>query len=182
VSLEASLRGERVVLRPTRPADAGALRAILATPEVAAWWGPVPEGFPSHDDPAATRLSILHDGRIAGLIQYSEEPDPDYRHARIDIFVDPRLHGRGLGTDATTTLVRHLVEDRGHHRVTIDPASDNGPAIRCYEKVGFRRVGVMHAAWRDPATGAWRDTLLMELVTPPARRARDDPRRQPRPG
>ncbi len=55
----AHLRGERVVLRPTEPDDHAALRAILATPEVADWWGPVPEGFPTDDDPAATRLSIV---------------------------------------------------------------------------------------------------------------------------
>ncbi len=45
------------------------LRAILATPEVAGWWGPVPDGFPTDDDPAATRLSIVLEGRVAGLIQ-----------------------------------------------------------------------------------------------------------------
>lgn len=48
--------------------------------------------------------------------------------------------------------------------MTIDAAADNTPAIRCYEKAGFRRVGVMRAAWRDGWTGIWRDTLFMELV------------------
>ena len=164
------LRGEMVGLRSTEPDDEAPLRTILATPEVASWWGPVPHGFPAADDPAAgddpdaTRLSILLDGEVAGLIQFGEETEPDYRHATVDIFVDPRLHGRGLGADAVATLVRHLVEERGHHRVTIDPAADNRAAIRCYEKVGFRPVGVMRSAWRDAATGAWRDTLLMELV------------------
>ena len=41
------------------------------------------------------------------------------------------------------TLGRHLIEDRGHHRLVIDPAVDNAAAIRCYAKVGFRTVGVM---------------------------------------
>jgi aminoglycoside 6'-N-acetyltransferase len=161
------LRGRLVVLRPTEAGDTAALREILAAPEVAAWWGPVPERFPLGDEPDATRLTILQDGRIAGLVQFGEEPDPDYRHAWIDIFVDPRHHGRGIGTDAIRTLVRHLTGARGHHRITIDPAADNSVAIRCYEKAGFRPVGVMHAAWRDPASGAWRDVLLMELVRPP---------------
>jgi aminoglycoside 6'-N-acetyltransferase len=34
------------------------------------------------------------------------------------------------------------VHDRGHHRLVIDPAADNERAIRCYERVGFRRIGV----------------------------------------
>jgi hypothetical protein len=55
-----------VVLRPTEPDDHAALRAILATPEVADWWGPVPEGFPTDDDPAATRLSIVLEAASPG--------------------------------------------------------------------------------------------------------------------
>ena len=143
--------------------DAAELTAILSRPEVGAWWGAVPDGFPFEDEPDSTRFTILVDGRVAGLIQYGEEPEPDYRHATVDIFLDPELHSRGLGTDAILTLVRHLVDERGHHRVTIDPATDNAAAIRCYEKAGFRPVGVMRSAWRDPS-GTWRDVLLMELV------------------
>jgi aminoglycoside 6'-N-acetyltransferase len=59
--------------------------------------------------------------------------------------------------------VGHLIEVRGHHRITIDPASDNAAAIRSYEKAGFRRVGLMRRAWRDPS-GIWRDAVMMELV------------------
>jgi aminoglycoside 6'-N-acetyltransferase len=72
-----------------------------------------------------------------------------------------------LATDAIVTLLRHLIEDRGHHRVTIDPATDNAAAIACYEKAAFRCVGVMRSAERDPASGRWRDALLMEYVVPP---------------
>ena len=59
--------------------------------------------------------------------------------------------------------MRHLIDERGHHRITIDPASENAAAIRSYEKAGFRPIGLMEAAWRDE-DGTWRDTLLMELV------------------
>jgi aminoglycoside 6'-N-acetyltransferase len=162
------LRGERVVLRPIEPNDVPALEAALATPEVAAWWGPPTAGFPFADEPTATRLAVLVEGEPAGMVQFSEEPDPDYRHADIDIFLDPRHHGHGLGTDAVATLARHLIEDRGHRRVTICPAADNAAAIRSYEKAGFRRVGVTRASWRDP-TGGWRDELLMELVVLPSK-------------
>ena len=40
---------------------------------------------------------------------------------------------------------------------------DNTPAVRAYEKVGFRPVGVMRRYWRSP-DGEWRDALLMELL------------------
>jgi aminoglycoside 6'-N-acetyltransferase len=105
------------------------------------------------------------DDQIAGLIQYWEEREPRYRHAGIDLFLDPSLHGRGLGTEAVARVVDHLISERGHHRITIDPALANAAAIRCYEKVGFRAVGVMRQAERDAGGEGWHDCLLMELVT-----------------
>ena len=53
------------------------------------------------------------------------------------------------------------MHDRGHHRLVIDPAADNEPAIRCYTAVGFRPVGVL----RRYVDGAgWHDGLLMDLL------------------
>jgi aminoglycoside 6'-N-acetyltransferase len=149
-----------VTLRPLGEADLPELRRIIAAPAVARWWD---DGAP-WDEPDATMLTIEHAGRIAGLIQYAEENDPKYRHASIDIFVDPALHGRGIGTEAIRTLAAELIEVHGHHRITIDPAAHNHQAIRAYEKAGFRPVGVMRAYERDMATGEWHDGLLMELV------------------
>jgi aminoglycoside 6'-N-acetyltransferase len=165
------LRGERLVLRATAPDDTPALLRIHAAPEVAAWWGRPERGFPLADDPAATRFTVWVAGEITGLIQFGEEADPDYRHAWIDIFLAPDRHNQGLGTEAVSALARHLVRERGHHRITIDPATENRAAIRCYEKAGFDRVGVMRRAWRDPS-GAWRDVLLMELLAPVTQPAR----------
>jgi aminoglycoside 6'-N-acetyltransferase len=159
------VRGERIELTPLAPGDAQALREIHLMPEVAAWWGRPEEAFP-FDEPESTRFTIRVDGEVAGLIQFGEESEPEYRHAWIDLFVDPRRQGRGLGTEAIGLVVRHLVEELGHHRITIDPAADNAAAIRCYEKAGFRTVGVTRASWRDPE-GRWRDSLFMELVADP---------------
>jgi aminoglycoside 6'-N-acetyltransferase len=158
------LRGDVVVLRPLRFADAERLRAIHAEPVVAAWWGSMEDEFP-FDEPESTRFTIWVDGQVAGLVQYGEEDEPDYRHAWVDIFVATEQQGRGVGTDAVRTVVRHLVEERGHHRVTIDPTVENVAAVRAYEKAGFQRVGVMRLAERSPE-GQWRDALFMEQVFP----------------
>lgn len=88
---------------------------------------------------------------------------PDFRHAGIDLFLGDTAQGRGLGPDAIRTLARHLIDARGHHRLVIDPAADNAAAIRAYEKVGFRPVGVMRKYWRAP-DGEWRDGLLLDLL------------------
>ena len=154
--------GPDLTLRPLAEADIPELTRIIQTPAVGRWWD---DGVP-WEDSHATMLTIEAEGRIAGLIQYAEETDAKYRHASIDIFVDPALHGRGIGTEAIRRLVRHLIDERGHHRITIDPAVQNVAAVRAYEKAGFRAVGVMRSSWRDP-DGVWRDSLLMELVVTP---------------
>lgn len=154
---------DHVRLRPLVSDDAAELTRIHRTEEVRRWWASPDESFP-WDEPDATRWTIEVDGAVVGLIQFWEETEPRYRHATIDMFLDPALHGRGLGTEALRRTVRHLVEDRGHHRITIDPAAGNAAAIRSYEKAGFRTVGVMRAYERDADGEAWHDGLLMELV------------------
>jgi aminoglycoside 6'-N-acetyltransferase len=153
-----------MVLRPLAAGDVQELQRIHATPEVVRWWDEPAEGFPWSDDPDATRLTIEVDGAVAGMIQFSEELEPKYRHAQIDLFLDPALHGRGLGTEAVRQVVRRLIDERGHHRITIDPATSNRAAIRAYEKVGFRPVGVMRGYERDVGGDGWHDSLLMELL------------------
>ena len=150
-------------LRPLAAGDEAELRRIHSTPEVARRWDLPDEAFP-WDEPESVRLVIEVDGAVAGLIQYGEEPEPKYRSASIDLFVDPALHGRGIGTEAVRRVVRLLIDDRGHHRITIDPAADNAAAIRAYEKVGFRRVGILRRAERDATGDGWHDSLMMDLL------------------
>jgi len=152
-----------LLLRPLAAGDEAALRRIHSTPEVARWWDAPDERFP-WDEPESTRFVIEVDGAVAGLIQFWEETEPRYRHAGIDLFLDPALHGRGLGTQAVARVVRLLIDERGHHRITIDPAVANVAAVRAYEKVGFRPVGVLRQAERDGGGGGWNDCLLMELL------------------
>jgi aminoglycoside 6'-N-acetyltransferase len=160
------LAGEQVRLRPLGLDDVAAVAAIQAEPSVARWWGE-----PDVDDLArkargedeATAFAITVGTDLVGLIQYYENDDPDFRYAGIDLFVTTNVQGRGAGTDAVRTLARHLIHDRGHHRLVIDPAAANQAAIRAYEKVGFRRVGVLRKYWRAP-DGTWQDGLLLDLL------------------
>jgi aminoglycoside 6'-N-acetyltransferase len=156
------IQGPRVRLRPLSAADLPALIAIRAEAGVRLWWGePRPEDFELPEDGAL--LAIEVSGSVAGLIQYEEVEDPQYRSAGIDLFLGAEWEGRGLGREAVGLLVAHLIEQRGHHRLTIDPAAANERAIRCYEAVGFVRVGVMRQ-YERAFDGTWRDGLLMELI------------------
>jgi aminoglycoside 6'-N-acetyltransferase len=160
------LRGKRVALRPLRVEDAPRLAVLAAAPDVARWWPNLTESKlveKAEGKGDATVFSVFSDGELVGVVQYYEELDPEYRHAGIDLFIGGPYQGRGLGTDTVRTMARHLIDDRGHHRLVIDPAADNERAIRCYERVGFRRVGVLREYERDPG-GAWRDGVLLDLL------------------
>jgi aminoglycoside 6'-N-acetyltransferase len=158
-----SSRPQTVTVRPLADGDEAELLRIHRTPEVARWWEQPDAAFP-WDEPESVRFTIEVDGRTAGLIQYAEEIEPKYRHASVDIFLDPALHARGVGAEALRQVVRHLIDERGHHRITIDPATDNHAAIRSYENVGFRKVGVMRRSERDADGEGWHDSVLMELI------------------
>ncbi len=160
------LHGDQVTLRPVTAGDVPALTRLFAVPEVAAWWpgdNGVRLGALLDAEGDGVGLVIELDGHLIGFIQYFEETDPQYRHASIDIVVHPDWCNRGLGTDAVRTLARHLFDDIGHHRITIDPAVVNARAIASYRKVGFRDVGVMRR-YEQAADGIWRDSLLMDLL------------------
>ena len=159
-----TLHGDRLSLEPVRPEHAERLRTLRLTPEVARWWERPEDGWPLSSEAGLHRLTVVVDREVAGYIQFWEEPDPDARHADVDIFLDPGSQGRGLGVEAMRTVIRHLIEERGHHRITLGTSVDNARAIRCYEKVGFRRVGVMRKATRSHLTGEWEDEILMEYV------------------
>src|ERR1700704_1294897 len=165
--MPATLQGALVSLRPATAGDIPALAEIRAKPEVFRWWRGEGEmaSAVAEDlaDPDAHAFVVERDGRVVGAIQWSAETEPDYRHASIDIYLDPAVHGRGLGSDAVRTLARHLIAGEGFHRLVIDPAADNAAAIACYRKVGFRPVGIMRQYERG-ADGAWHDGLLMDLL------------------
>lgn len=162
-----TLSGSRCRLRPGGLADVEALHRIRCEASVARWWG-----SPDPPEQIARELECEHSdvpmvidvtGDVAGLIQFSEENEPDYRHAGIDIYLSERFQNRGIGREAVALLAAYLIDERGHHRLTIDPAASNERAIRAYQAVGFRPVGVMRGYERGP-DGRWHDGLLLDLL------------------
>jgi aminoglycoside 6'-N-acetyltransferase len=61
-------------------------------------------------------------------------------------------------------VITWLADERGHHRFSIDPSARNERAIRAYEDVGFKRVGVMRRYERDAEGPGFHDGLLMDLL------------------
>jgi RimJ/RimL family protein N-acetyltransferase len=137
----------------------------------------VEEGFarPLHQDLSATRnfkiaARAWPDGRpvaepagryIGGVRLHSISWADRRARLAIGIF-DRRFWSRGYGTEAIRLLLRHGFDDLGLHRVDLIVLEFNARAIRCYEKCGFVREGVL----RDNAyiAGAWHADLLMAVL------------------
>ena len=161
------LNGDKVTLRPAAAGDVPVLAAIRAVPQVFVRWRGTDdldaEISGDLDDPNLHLYAIEIEGEVVGAIQWAAEEEPDYRHASVDIYVHPRVGGRGIGTDAVRALVKHLVDHHAFHRIVIDPAADNEAAIRTYTKVGFKPVGTMRR-YERASDGTWHDGLLMDLL------------------
>ena len=93
------LRGERVVLRPVREDDAGALLAVLSEPEVAAGGRGWDEARVRRDLIAEQEwevvVAIEVGGEVAGMLLVGEEEEPEYRHASLDIALATAYQGEG---------------------------------------------------------------------------------------
>jgi aminoglycoside 6'-N-acetyltransferase len=159
------LRAGSIELRPLRDGEVDHLASILARPGVREWWGVRDDSQHEREGlcNAGAAFAIEVDGALAGWLGYNEHLDPDSRHAGLDIFLAPEYQGRGLGPMALRLAAGWLFDARCHHRLTIDPALANTRAIRAYEAVGFRPVGVMRRFERG-ADGDWHDNLLMDLL------------------
>jgi len=168
-----SLAGPGVRLRPVLPEDVPVLTAILAEPAVARWWpgydaARVEEDLLTADAETTTWVieawqDPAEPPAVVGAIQAWEEPNEEYHHAGIDLFLATAAQGRDLGPAAIRAVARWLIGQRGHHRLTIDPAADNEHAVRACASLGFRPVGTLRAYQRMP-DGTWANGLLMELL------------------
>ena len=73
-------------------------------------------------------------------------PQIDYRnrHSSFGIFIgDKSKWGRGYGTEATFLTVQYAFGTLNLNRVWLHVSADNPAAIRAYEKVGFRKEGLL---------------------------------------
>ncbi|HOA14931.1 MAG TPA: GNAT family protein [Bacillota bacterium] len=85
------------------------------------------------------------------------------RSCEVGIFIgEKEKRGKGYGTEAMKLLCDYAFNVLNMHRVFLRVYSFNKPAIRSYEKVGFRLAGRMREAKR--IGGRWHDELLMDML------------------
>ena len=155
-----------VTLRPLEAADVPRLAEIAAEPEVARWW----LGLTEEDllekagaDEDGFVFAVELDGELIGLAQAGEEPIPTTA-TRASTSSSPPP-----GTRRASGPTRCARSRGGSSRTAATIASRSTPRSPTsgrsarYERVGFRRVGVMRRYERG-ADGDWHDGLLLDLL------------------
>jgi RimJ/RimL family protein N-acetyltransferase len=114
-------------------------------------------------EPDAGGLVIAElDGEPAGAMDW------EVRNTRSGIVrvggvaVHPRFRGRRLADDAARLLQRHLIRERGFHRLELEIYGFNERAQRHVERSGFVREGVKRKAYRRG--DEWVDGVLYGFV------------------
>jgi RimJ/RimL family protein N-acetyltransferase len=95
-----------------------------------------------------------------GYIQVTDLNSLDAR-ADLGICLVNRAQGRGLGGEAISMLADHLRDQWHLRKLSLRVRADNAAALRCYEKLGFERCGLLRQ--HVFISGIWHDIVLMEL-------------------
>jgi RimJ/RimL family protein N-acetyltransferase len=147
----------RVKLTPLRSADLETLFAWINDRELVVLSAPFePVHEPDHRawfDAIRRRTDVVVFGirsmptdELIGSCQLTRI-DRRHRTAELQIRIGPaNARGHGAGTEAVRLLLLHAFQDLDVHRVQLHVLATNLPAIRAYEKAGFRREGVLREA------------------------------------
>ena len=149
------LRGESVRLREVEEGDLALLVRWMNDPEVRHW-------LHHSDRPDATvetvreRFGLTDDGfpNLVWMIETAEGRPigdigllaihPTHHRAELGITIGVKDYwSSGYGTEAIGTLLGYAFGEMGLRRVQLITDEDNARGIRCYEKCGFVREGLL---------------------------------------
>ena len=104
-------------------------------------------------------VETLADGRFIGKCGFTRVNWKN-RVAELAILIGEKdFRGKGYGADAIRTLCRFGFQEMNLHKIKAAVFDFNQAALRCYEKCGFVREGVLRKEmFRD---GAYHDVILM---------------------
>jgi putative acetyltransferase len=157
-----------ITIRRTEPGDYEAVRRIYAAPQVI--WGTLQLPFPSAEqwrqrlaEPPEGFFSLVAEveHEVVGQLGLHTFPNrPRRRHVgQIGMAVRDDWQGQGVGSALMQAAVDLADKWLNLTRLELEVYTDNGPAIRLYEKFGFTIEGTLvQFAFRD---GQYVDTYLM---------------------
>ncbi len=154
---ESILEGQRLRLRPVEEGDLSLFVRWFNDPDVRYWlsMSDAPELTQEseqewyeemRDDPVRVVWCIeTREGRPIGNLGLQAIDEAQGR-ATLGISIGEKEQwGRGYGSDAIREALRYGFDEMGLRRVDLQVDEDNLRGIRCYEKCGFVREGLLRA-------------------------------------
>jgi ribosomal-protein-alanine N-acetyltransferase len=169
------LQGKRVRLRGPREADADALFALFADPDVMRYWSRPPmttrgeaEGLITEIDEGFARrthlnwvVTLRQDDAVIGTCTLFRV-EPRHRRAEIGYSLRSDHWGRGLASEAVALMLDWAFRTLGLHRIEADIDPRNDGSRRLLERLGFASEGVLRE--RYFVGDAVSDTELLGLL------------------
>ncbi len=110
-----------------------------------------------------TILVSLHGNQIVGHAQMFKFPNPRRKGVGdLLIYLHQDFQNQGLGTAVLSELTK-LAKNEGLHRLGLHVVADNKPAVRLYEKFGFKVEGVLEGSYFGE-DGRYHDEIAMGLM------------------
>lgn len=112
---------------------------------------------------SAVILASYHNGRMIGFCDGRSYKDIKRKHrAALGVSIHPEFRGCGLGMKMMAVLIANMKRFSGVKIIELDVMLNNVPALKMYEKLGFKKGGVFPKAFILP-TGEVSDNLTMFL-------------------
>lgn len=147
-----------IVLKPFAREDIPLLIDWVETPEFLMQWSGAQFRFPLTEeqleeywrmscekDRNVYSYSVVHKEQQQVIGHLSFTVDPVNQSARIGkvLIGAPSMRGKGIGSQMIQQALMILFEEMQLHRVNLGVFDFNQSAIACYERIGFRREGLM---------------------------------------
>ncbi|MCA5894272.1 GNAT family N-acetyltransferase [Isoptericola sp. NEAU-Y5] len=107
-------------------------------------------------------LVLERGGEIVGRVNLSDIVRGAFCNTHLGYWIDGRLAGRGLMTDAVDAACAHARDALGLHRVQAATLLHNAASQQVLERTGFERIGVAPRYLR--IAGSWQDHVLFQRI------------------
>lgn len=169
------LSARNLHLRPSKPADAESMFAMLSDPQSMKYWSDQPisdldaavevlnRDLVSDAEGNSMCWAVCLNGqdKMIGkciLFQFSQQ---NYR-AEIGYILNREYWRQGLMFQALEAVIDFAFNTLNLHRIEADVDTQNAGSLGLLEKLGFRREGLLRERWR--VYGEWQDSVMLGLL------------------
>ena len=154
------IKNDKISLRTLEKSDKTILLKWLTDKRVLNFWEGksaifdlkrITKDFYQKEEVEVTRVIIQYFNQPIGyahMYKLNKELLDEYNYPQtdkvvygIDQFIgEPDFWNKGIGTEFMQLILSYLTNKKDAEIIILDPHADNPRAIRCYEKVGFKKI------------------------------------------